>query len=133
MPSYSTDNEGVSMDGEFHVDPRNPMRMVRYLKAWYPPGVSETDTLWGGNTATLAQLADGTVLKYARDRDDLRAKNCLDVEHAILSALGSHARIVKYVEKHEYGLQFKLAANGDVRRYLKSHDASEISEERRRK
>lgn len=133
MPSFSSENTIVPMDGQYHVDPSNPMNMVKYLDAWYPPGVSEADILWGGNTAKLAQLADGTVLKYAWDRDDHRTKHCLDVEHAILSALGNHPRIVKYLGKHEYGLQFKLAANGDVRRYLTSHNASESSEELRRK
>jgi len=121
------------MDGKWHVDPSNPMNMVRYLEAWYPPGISETDMLWGGNTAKLVRLEDGTVLKYVWDRDDRRAKNCLEVEHSILSALGDHERIVKYLGKHEHGLRFQLAANGDVRRYLSSHDASESPEHLRRK
>lgn len=121
------------MDGKYHVDPSNPMNLVKYLDAWYPPSISETDIIWGGNTAKVALLADGTVLKYVWDRDDRRAKNCLDIEHAILSVLGSHKRIVKYLGKHEHGLQFQLAANGDIRRYLSSHDPSEIPEHLRRK
>jgi serine/threonine protein kinase len=133
MASSSCDNTTVLRDGKYQVDPSNPMNLVRYLEAWYPPGVSEKDTLWGGNTAQLALLADRTVLKYAWDRDDRRAKNCLDVEHSILSALGEHKRIVKYLGKHDYGLRFELAANGDVRRYLSSHDPSESSEQLRRK
>ncbi|KAF2020522.1 kinase-like protein [Aaosphaeria arxii CBS 175.79] len=133
MPSSSCNNITIPKDGKYHVDPSNPMHMVRYLEAWYPPGVSEKDFLWGGNTAQLALLADNTVLKYAWDRDDGRAKNCLEVEHSILSALGDHERIIKYLGKHEYGLRFKFAANGDVRRYLTSRNPSESSEQLRRK
>ncbi|KAF1957729.1 kinase-like protein [Byssothecium circinans] len=121
------------MDGKYHVDPSNPMIMVKYLEAWYPPGVSETSMLWGGSTAQVALLADGTVLKYVRDRDDRRDKTCLDVEHSILSALGGHERIIKYLGRHEHGLRFELAANGDVSRYLSSHDPSESPEQLRRK
>jgi serine/threonine protein kinase len=133
MPASSRENTTVPKDGQYHVDPSNPKNLVRYLEAWYPPGVSEKDTLWCGNTAQLALLADGTVLKYAWDRDDRRAKNCLDIEHSILSALGDHKRIVKYLGKHEYGLRFELAANGDVRRYLSSHNPSESPEQLRGK
>jgi hypothetical protein len=64
MPPSSSKNAVVPMDGKYHVDPSNPMNLVKYLDAWYPPGVSQTDILWGGNTAKLALLADGTVLKY---------------------------------------------------------------------
>ncbi|KAI9708515.1 MAG: hypothetical protein M1820_003977 [Bogoriella megaspora] len=130
MPPSSTD---IPMDGNWHVDPSNPMRSIRYIRAWYPPGVSDTDLVWGGNTAKLARLADGTVLKYVWDRDDARAKNCLNIEHTILSALGRHERIIKYLGKHEHGLQFQLAANGDVRRYLSSRDPGETSQQLRRK
>jgi serine/threonine protein kinase len=133
MPSSFCENTSVPKDGKYHIDPSNPMHRVRYLEAWYPPGISEKDILWGGNTAQLALLADGTVLKYAWDRDDGRAKRCLDIEHSILSALGDHKRIVKFLGKHEHGLRFKLAANGDVRRYLSSHDPSESPEQLRRK
>lgn len=134
MPPSFGESTVVPADGKYHVDPSNPMNRVKYVKAWYPPGVSETEVLWGGNTAKLALLADGTVLKYVWDRDDRRAKNCLDIEHSILSALGGHQRIVKYLGKHEYGLQFQLAANGDVRRYLsKHHNPSEIPQQLRRK
>ncbi|KAH8698080.1 hypothetical protein GQ44DRAFT_95257 [Phaeosphaeriaceae sp. PMI808] len=123
----------LPMDGNYHVDPCNPMNMVKYLDAWYPPGISEADMIWGGNTAKLVRLADGTVLKYVWDRGDDRAKNCLDIEHSILSMLGSHERVVKYLGKHEYGLRFQLATNGDIRRYLSSHEPGEILEQLRRK
>jgi len=121
------------MDGKYHVDPSNPMNRVKYLEPWYPPGVSETSMIWGGNTAKLALLADGTVLKYIWDRDDHRGKTCLDIEHSILSVLSTHKRIVKYLGKHEHGLQFWLAANGDIRRYLSSRDPSESTEHLRMK
>lgn len=125
----------VPKDGKYHIDPSNPMNLVRYLDAWYPPGVSQTDILWGGNTAKVALLGDGTVLKYVWDRDDPRAKRCLDIEDTILSMLGSHKRIVKYLGRDERGrgLRFELAANGDIRRYLASHDSRESPEHIRRK
>lgn len=122
----------MPVDGKWHVDPSNPMIQMKYLEAWYPPGVSDTNLLWGGNTAKLVRLADGTVLKYVRDKDDLRSKNCLEVEHSILSAIGAHERIVPYLGKHEHGLLFRFAANGDVRRYLSGHDR-DISEQLRRR
>ncbi|KAF2468027.1 kinase-like protein [Lindgomyces ingoldianus] len=121
----------VPADGKFHVDPSNPMNQIKYLETWYPPGVSEM--LWGGNTSQIALLPDGTVLKYIWDRDDHRAKNCLEIEHSILLALGDHERIVKYIAKHEHGLQFQFAANGDVRRYISKHDPSRIPQQQRQK
>jgi hypothetical protein len=131
-PSISCENTTVPKDGKYHVDPSNPMNRVRYLEAWYPPGVSEKDTLWAGNTAQLALLADGTVLKYAWDMDDRRAKNGFDIKHFILSTLGDHERIVEYVGKHEHGLRFGSAAKSDVCRYLSSHDPGESPERLRR-
>ncbi|TLD26298.1 Serine threonine kinase [Venturia nashicola] len=62
--------KSIPMDRKYHVDPTNPMNMVRHLEAWYPPGVSDTDFIWGGNTARLVSLGDGTVLKFIMDRDD---------------------------------------------------------------
>lgn len=133
MLSSPIQNTIVPEDGKYHIDPSNPMNQLRYLDAWYPPGVSQTDIIWGGNTAKVASLADGTVLKYVWDRDDPRAKKCLEIEHSILTELGPHARIVKYLGKDNRGLRFELAANGDVRRYLTSPDSSESPERVRRK
>lgn len=56
------DGTAVPMDGKFHVDPSRPQSSVKYLEAMHPPGVSEV--LFGGNTARLALLPDGTILKY---------------------------------------------------------------------
>lgn len=133
MPLSSIQNTIVPKDGKYHIDPQNPMNQLRYIEAWYPPGISKTDILWGGNTAKVALLTDGTVLKYAWDRTDPYAKKSLDIENSILSMLGSHDRIVKYLGRHEHGLRFQLAANGDVRRYLSSHDRGESPEPVRRK
>ncbi|QDS71306.1 hypothetical protein FKW77_001664 [Venturia effusa] len=133
MPPSSIQNTIVPKDGKFHIDPVNPMRQLRYLEPWYPTGVSQKNILWGGNTAKVALLVDKTVLKYVWDKDDARAKKCLDVENDILLMLGNHKRIVKYLGRDDRGLLFELAANGDVRRYLGSHNSSEITERMRRK
>jgi len=76
----------------------------------------------GGNTACLGLLPDGTLLKYVRDRDDHRALNGLNVEHCILSALGQHDRIVKYLGKHDFGILLQLAPNGDIYSYISARD-----------
>jgi hypothetical protein len=76
------------------------MAKVRYLKPWYPPGVSEV--LSGGNTARLGLLPDGTVLKYLFEKDDRHAKRGLDIEHSILLALGNHERLVKFLGSYDH-------------------------------
>lgn len=60
-------------------------------------------------------------------------RNALEIEHSILLVLGDHDRITKYLGKNEYGLQFRIAAYGDVRRYLEARHPSESPEYLRRK
>ena len=119
-----SDGMAVPMDGKFHVDPSRPQSNVKYLKSWHPPGV--TEVLSGGNTARLALLPDGTILKFVYDRDDDWAIKPLAIEHHILTALGSHERLTKYLGQHEYGLRFKYEANGDIRRYFSRTDFTTI-------
>ncbi|KAI1571182.1 SPS1, serine threonine protein kinase [Pyrenophora tritici-repentis] len=126
-----SDGTAVPMDGKFHVDPSRPQSSVKYLKPWHPPGVSQV--LFGGNTARLALLPDGTILKYVHDRDDHWAIKGLDIEHHILTALGSHQRLVKYFGKHEYGLRFQFEVNGDIRRYFSKTDFKTIPIQQREK
>lgn len=126
-----SDGSPVPLDGKYHVDPSDPMISVRYLEPWAPPGVVEVFS--GGNTASLGFLSDGTVLKFPVDKDDRFTKKALDIEHSILLELGSHERLVKYVEKHEHGLRFKFAANGDVRRYLSTREPGSVPIELRQK
>jgi len=123
------DGTGVPMDGKYHVDPSCPLSSVRYLELLYPPGVSKL--ISGGNTAHLGLLPDGTVLKYVHDRDDRWAKKALDVEHQILTALGTHPRLVHYLGKHDHGLRFQYEANGDIRRYFCSTDFNIIPVQKR--
>ncbi|KAF2866548.1 kinase-like domain-containing protein, partial [Massariosphaeria phaeospora] len=126
-----SDGTAVPMDGKFHVDPSRPQLSVKYLKAWHPPGVSEV--LSGGNTARLALLPDGTILKYVYDRDNHWAMKGLDIEHQILTALGSHQRLVKYFGQNEYGLRFQFEVNGDIRRYFSKTDFKTIPIQQREK
>ncbi|KAF2013559.1 kinase-like protein [Aaosphaeria arxii CBS 175.79] len=111
-----TNGTPVPADGNFHIDPLNPIVSVKYLSPWHPPGV--TEVLSGGTTACLGALPDGTVLKYIRDRDDRHAVHSLNVEKAILSALGPHPRIVQYLSDNDHGIVLRRAENGDLRRYL---------------
>jgi serine/threonine protein kinase len=133
MMATFADGTPVPNDGKYHIDPANPMVKVKYLAPWYPPGV--TTFFSGGNTARLALLPDGTVLKYARDREDSDALHSLSVEHAILTALGEHKRLVKYLGKHEHGIILQRALNGDVYSYImsKDGDAATISMQMRQK
>ncbi|RMZ73485.1 Serine threonine kinase [Pyrenophora seminiperda CCB06] len=126
-----SDGTAVPMDGKFHVDPSRPQSSVRYLKSWHPPGISEV--LSGGNTARLGLLPDGTILKYVHDRDDRWAIKGLDIEHHILTALGSHQRLVRYLGIHEYGLRFQFEVNGDLRRYFSKTDLKIIPIRQREK
>ncbi|KAF2760822.1 kinase-like protein [Pseudovirgaria hyperparasitica] len=126
-----SDGSAVPMDGQFHVDPCRPESSVKYLKPWYPPGVSEV--LSGGNTALLALLPDKSILKYVRDRDDRWALRSLEIEHVILTALGDHQRLVKYLGQHEYGLRFHFEANGDIRSYFSKADFKSIPIQQREK
>ncbi|KAF1956188.1 kinase-like protein [Byssothecium circinans] len=130
MATFS-DGTPVPMDGKFHVDPSCPQSRVRYLEPWQPPGVSEV--LSGGNTAHLGLLPDGTILKFVWDRDDPWAMKGLDIEHHILTALGSHKRLVRYFGRHEYGLRLQFEVNGDVRRYFSKMDSTTISIQQREK
>lgn len=129
MASYANGSP-VPNDGKYHVDPSNPMVMVRYIEPWYPPEVTEFFS--GGNTARLGLLPDGTLLKYARDREDRHALNSLNVEHHVLSALGQHDRIVQYLGKHEHGILLRRAMNGDIYSYVSKHE-HDISPQLRQK
>lgn len=125
------DGSPVPLDGKFHMDPLDPLVSKKYLEPWYPPGV--TRVFAGGNTARLGFLSDGTVLKFPFDRDDQRACKGLEIEHYILSALGDHERLVKYLGKHPYGLKFQFAQNQDVRRYMSLHGSNLIPLQLRQK
>jgi serine/threonine protein kinase len=126
-----SDRTPVPMDGKFHVDPSCPLSMVRYLEPWYPPEVSEVFS--GGNTARLGLLPDGTILEYVYDRDDESAMKGLDIEHQILTVLGSHHRLVKYFGRHENGLRFRFERNGDIRRYFSKVDFKTITTQQQQK
>jgi len=124
MASFA-DGSPVPKDGKYHVDPGIPMVSVRYLEPWYPPGVTELFS--GGNTARLGLLPDGTLLKYARDREDRHILNSLNVEHHVLSALGKHDRIVQYLGRHEHGVLLQRAVNGDIYSYISKHEHDSVS------
>lgn len=126
-----SDGTPVPMDGKFHIDPSCPMTSVKYLEAWYPPGVSSV--LSGGNTARLGLLPDGSILKYVYDRDDRWALKSLDIEHHILTALGSHQRLTRYLGPHEHGLRFHYEPHGDLRTYYSKTDLTAISTQQREK
>ncbi|MCJ1259991.1 hypothetical protein MMC24_007831 [Lignoscripta atroalba] len=126
-----SDGTSVPADGKFHIDPSNPMTSVRCLEPWIPPGVSRVFS--GGNTASLGLLYDNTVLKFPLDRDDRFAREALNIEHCILSALGDHDRIVRYLGRLKHGLHFQLAVNGDVRHYMAAAKPGTISLQLRRK
>lgn len=111
-----SDGTIVPFDGKFHVDPLDPLKLVRCLEPWTPPGV--TTILSGGNTAYLGLLSDNTVLKYLVDPHDPFSIQALDVEHCILSDIGVHDRITRYLGKQEHGLRFERAGKGDVRSYM---------------
>jgi len=119
-----SDGSPVPLDGKFHVDPLDPLVSIKYVKSWCPPGV--TRVFSGGSTSRLGFLSDGTVLKFPFDREDQRARKCLEIEHHILSALGDHERVVKYLGKHLHGLNFQFAQNQDVRRYMSSRESNLI-------
>jgi len=119
-----SDGTAVPLDGKYHVNPSCPQSSVKYLEPWHPPGVSEV--LSGGNTARLGLLPDGTILKYVFDRDDRWAAKGLDIEHQILTALGTHDRLVKYLGRHEYGLRFQFEVHGDIRRYFARMDSENV-------
>lgn len=119
------------MGGESHADSTKTRSTIKYLQPWHPPDVLEV--LSGGNTAAMGLLPDGSVLKYVHDRDDPWAKRALDIEHHILTMLGSHERLVRYLGRQQYGLRFQRELNGDVRRYLARVAASTISVQQREK
>jgi serine/threonine protein kinase len=130
MATYA-DGTPVPCDGQYYVDPANPMVKIRYIAPWYPPGMIEF--LSGGNTARLGLLADGTVLKFVRDREDRDALHSLHVEHSILSALGQHKRIVRYLGKQEHGIILQRALNGDIYSYMSKREHATISPQLRNK
>jgi serine/threonine protein kinase len=120
-----SDGSPVPLDGNFHVDPINPMTSVRYLEPWFPPGVVKVFS--GGNTARLGFLSDGSVLKFPIDKEDPFTRKALDIEDLILLALGDHERLVQYLGKHEQGLRFKFAVNGNIRHYISKQEPGSIS------
>lgn len=115
----------MPLDGQFHADPLDPSNLIRCLEPWTPPGVSTI--ISGGNTAHVGLLPDGSVLKFPIDRLDSFSKKALDIEHCILSHLGEHNRIVRYLGREEHGLRFQRAAKGDVRRYIQAIEPHIIS------
>jgi serine/threonine protein kinase len=119
-----SDGSPVPLDGKYHVDPLNPLRSIKYLEPWQPPGV--TRIFAGGNTARVGLLSDGTVLKFVFDKDNNHAHKCLEIEHHILSTLGKHERLASYIGKHPHGLQFHFAQNKDIRQYISSHEGDSI-------
>lgn len=126
-----SDGTPVPMDGKVHVDPSNPMHSYQYRQRWNPPSVLEL--LWGGNTASVGLLSDGTILKFPPEKDDRWTWKCLEIEHHILSALGERKGLVQYLGKHEHGLRFRRAKNGDLKHYLSQHEPSAISLRMRQK
>lgn len=120
-----SDGTPVPFDGKYHVDPLDSLRSVRCLEQWIPPGVLRVFA--GGNTAYLGVLPDDSVLKFPFDRDDRFSREALNIEHCILTALGDHERIIKYLGRQEFGLRFQSAANGDVRRYMTAAESGSIS------
>lgn len=126
-----SDGTPVPFDGKFHIDPLDPSKSIRCLDLWMPPGVSEI--ISGGNTAYLGLLPDDSVLKFPVDRHDSFLNNALDIEDCILSTLGDHNRIVKYLGREEHGLRFERAAKGDVRSYMSTVRPDSISVQLRMK
>jgi hypothetical protein len=83
--------------------------------------------------ARLGLLPDGTALKYVYNQDDRQAKKCVNIEHAILTALGFYKRIVTCLGRYEHGLRFQLAANSGVHRYMSRQGADSNFLQRRQK
>ncbi|KAF2742734.1 kinase-like protein [Sporormia fimetaria CBS 119925] len=122
-----SDGTPVPADGKWHTDPGDPMTRVRIIadQQWKPPNV--TEILSGGNTAHVGLLPDGSVLKFSWDREESHLEKALDIEHQILSSIGPHDRITRYLGKQEHGLCFERATKGDVRRYMESVPLDSIS------
>lgn len=120
-----SDGTPVPFDGQFHVDPSNPLQSIRCREAWKPAEVLKI--ISGGNTAYLGLLPNNSVLKYPADKDDRFSTQALAIEHCILSTLGNHERIVRYMGKHPSGLCFKFEVNGDVKRYMSQMAPRNIS------
>ncbi|CAD6504302.1 BgTH12-06034 [Blumeria graminis f. sp. triticale] len=98
---------------------------------WIPPDVS--DIISAGNTGLFGLLADGTVLKFPRNKNYPYNIEHIECEACILSALGKHPRITKYLGKEKYGLRFERAVYGDVRSYMTSVPSKNISTQLRLK
>ncbi|KAF1987441.1 kinase-like protein [Aulographum hederae CBS 113979] len=131
-----SDGTPIPPDGKYHVGPGNLMSSARImLSNTLPPGIKSLFA--GGNTASLGLLLDGSVLKFLRNDDDEYlynlAKRGLEVEAAILSTLGNHDRLIKYIGKHSHSLQIEFEENGDIKKYLLNHESSSISTQQRTK
>ncbi|PSN73785.1 kinase-like protein [Corynespora cassiicola Philippines] len=122
--AHFSDGTPVPFDGRFHVDPLNSLISVRCREPWAPPGVLKV--VAGGNTASLGLLSDNSLLKFPADRHDRFAEKALSIEHCILSRLGDHDRIVKYLGRGDHGLVFQRAAKGDVRHYMSAVEPCSI-------
>lgn len=108
------------------------MKRVRIVKAVKPPGIKEI--IGGGNTSCVGIFDDGSILKYPYDSD---VQGALDLERQILEAIGPHARIVRFLGTYEYdsaayGLRFESAANGDLRRHLRTASGLTTTEMRQK-
>ncbi|KAF1919807.1 hypothetical protein BDU57DRAFT_513095 [Ampelomyces quisqualis] len=75
---------------------------------WSRSDTSRRGIHLGGQNSSPAEiqhawlLPDGTVLKYAHDREDRNVLHRLNVEHSFLSALEHHKRIDRYLGKQEH-------------------------------
>ncbi|KAI9840655.1 MAG: hypothetical protein M1837_001379 [Sclerophora amabilis] len=109
-------------DGKYHQDPWDPMRRHIIIHPVDPPEVVKV--IGGGNSCRIGLVNDGTVLKYPLCPEDGKI---LSVEAQILSALGDHDRIVKYLGRTDEGLRLERMNGGSVRSYLEKPDASGIT------
>ncbi|KAI9787286.1 MAG: hypothetical protein M1816_007700 [Peltula sp. TS41687] len=119
-----SDGTPVPEDGKWHTDPLDPTLRIR-VGLGLPPGVSKFLSM--GNSCGVGLLDDKSVLKYPHGIDEIYTKERLEAEHCILSALGDHGRLVKYLGRTEHGLRLGLAANGDVRRYINAAEPDTIT------
>lgn len=77
-------------------------------------------------------LEDGTVLKFPRNKADLFDHTSLEIEHRILSAIGSHDRVIRYLGKQIHGLRFEYAENSDLYDHVMENHVGTSHEMRRK-
>ncbi|KAB8356527.1 hypothetical protein FH972_024110 [Carpinus fangiana] len=120
-----SDGSPVPDDGKRHADPGNPCNTVKIVKDKMPPEVVNGIIIGRGNIACIGTVDETTVLKFPQDDDD-EFLEAMHIERQILTHLGDHPRIIRYLGYSSNGTYLRRAENGDLETFIKNSGLEDL-------